>query len=1238
MSHYNQFIMRNIKFINHIKTSFWNVDCLYQCEGGARVCKLDDSDVIAGLEDHDIVIFAETHCSYSDHPTLPNFAKPVQNIRPKSLNASKHFGGLAVFVKENIRRGVKFLPITNSEYMWFKLEKDFFNLDNDLYVVVVYISNTTFAETNINVLEAVETDAAKFSSDGSNLLLCADVNGYTACEPDYCIDDQSESFSSLANDYIPYIEDVPLSRNNMDSRSTNDRGENFLEFLKATRMRILNGRILGDTFGNFTCFSHRGSPSVIDYMAASVNLLQDIKSFSVNDLTEFSIHCSLSVDISTGSFTPDDNMSHSLQGINKFTWSKGDDIKLLKSLQKPITINNLDKGSQFTDCSQSEVDLCAEKITTVLTEAAKLSGIRYRTAKSNKHKSRKKSIPKDKPWFDDRCRYLKSEHQRLAKCIRKSPYDLSLIFEIRKIRKMYKSCKNAAKRLYEANLWKNLNNLEKSNPKRFWKLFSDLKGLNDSQKSNPIAMSEWVKHFSKLLNGAFSPDKDLSSYIEDYIMANRNKVVEELDSTISIKDIEDAIIASKLNKAAGLDGLCNEMLKAGSSILIPYFHKLFNAILLSGNFPNSWRTNTLSPLHKKGDLHTTGNYRGIAVSTCISKLFLSILQKRLSSLSDEHGLIPDCQLGYKKKASTTDHILTLKNIIDKYILRASRTYLFACFVDFKSAFDTVWRRALLFKLVKLGITGSFLTLIESMYSSVFYCVKLNGSISEQIPSNVGVKQGCVLSPLLFNIYLSDLPDIFDESCDPIGLSGTKLNCLMFADDLVILSESAKGLQNAINSLHNYCTKWGLTVNIDKTKVLIFNKGGHKFTSYNFTLNGLKIDIVQSYCYLGIIFSSCGSFKRACEALSNKALKAFFKFKQIHPYNNVPLAMKLFDTLISPIANYSGAIWGALCTGKNFDVYDLNFYDKAPLEKVNIKLCKYLLGVNKFSCNHAVRGELGRYPLLINVLEMCSKFKRRILSLSDNNLVKLSILDITSCSTDESVYSAEVKKSFWQSRVDHLIQINADSKIVLQNIYSCLWSDLMSHQSSDNKLRTYSRFKSEFELENYIVTVPFNKRKMFTRLRISAHQLAIEKGRHMPIPKKHDIKCNFCGHPRDNCSCTRFKYNRLCHLCNIVEDEKHFLMDCPIYNQTRIDFFNSIKMFISFEPSEDSNQIFLHLMNYLNGDTELAPLVCDFVTTCFELRQKYLEPFEIKNDDKISRTTCTRSGRLPRAPDRLIENC
>ena len=77
------------------------------------------------------------------------------------------------------------------------------------------------------------------------------------------------------------------------------------------------------------------------------------------------------------------------------------------------------------------------------------------------------------------------------------------------------------------------------------------------------------------------------------------------------------------------------------------------------------------------------------------------------------------------------------------------------------------------------------------------------------------------------------------------------------------------------------------------------------------------------------------------------------------------------------------------------------------------------------------------------------------------------------------------------------------------------------------------------MENYVVTVPFQKRKMFTRLRISAHQLNIEKGRHMSIPKKPDINCDFCGLVKTECTCNRFKYNRLCHYCNLVEDENHF---------------------------------------------------------------------------------------------------
>ena len=146
----------------------------------------------------------------------------------------------------------------------------------------------------------------------------------------------------------------------------------------------------------------------------------------------------------------------------------------------------------------------------------------------------------------------------------------------------------------------------------------------------------------------------------------------------------------------------------------------FNSILTNGHFPANWHENTLSPLLKKGDDLDPNNYRGIAVAVSISKLFLTTLQLRLKRFADEYDIVPSCQIAYKEKNSTSDHILTLKNIIDKYINRATRSNLYVCFVDFKSAFDTVWRKALLYKLIKNGVCGNFINVIENMYNNVFF--------------------------------------------------------------------------------------------------------------------------------------------------------------------------------------------------------------------------------------------------------------------------------------------------------------------------------------------------------------------------------------------------------------------------------------------------------------------------------------------------------------------------------------
>ena len=112
-----------------------------------------------------------------------------------------------------------------------------------------------------------------------------------------------------------------------------------------------------------------------------------------------------------------------------------------------------------------------------------------------------------------------------------------------------------------------------------------------------------------------------------------------------------------------------------------------------------------------------------------------------------------------------------------------------------------------------------------------------------LPAHVGVKQGCVLSPLLFNMFISDLPDIFTADCDPVTVNSLSTNSLLFADDLVMLSESAEGLQNCIDKLEGYCNKWGLCINQSKTKVIIFNKGGMKISKFRFCVNNQVIDVV-----------------------------------------------------------------------------------------------------------------------------------------------------------------------------------------------------------------------------------------------------------------------------------------------------------------------------------------------------------------------------------------------------------
>lgn len=183
-------------------------------------------------------------------------------------------------------------------------------------------------------------------------------------------------------------------------------------------------------------------------------------------------------------------------------------------------------------------------------------------------------------------------------------------------------------------------------------------------------------------------------------------------------------------------------------------------------------------------------------------------------------LIRDEQIGFRKGRRTTDHMFILNTLIQKYVKNGSKR-LYACFVDFKRAFDSVSHLHLFYKLKKTGIGTKFYNVIKTLYCNTKTCVKVGNQRTSFFNSEVGVRQGDNLSPNLFNIYLNDLPSYFDSTCDPVSLHNTSMNILMYADDVVLLSTSEQGLQNCVNKLHKFTKDWNMTVNIKKDKSAYF---------------------------------------------------------------------------------------------------------------------------------------------------------------------------------------------------------------------------------------------------------------------------------------------------------------------------------------------------------------------------------------------------------------------------------
>ena len=364
----------------------------------------------------------------------------------------------------------------------------------------------------------------------------------------------------------------------------------------------------------------------------------------------------------------------------------------------------------------------------------------------------------------------------------------------------------------------------------------------------------------------------------------------------------------------------NEHIKSAFHILGPIFEKLFNIILDSGVLPEVWSVGMIKPIYKqKGEKSNPENYRPITLVSCVGKLFTSILSNRLYTYVESNNVFTNTQAGFRKGYSTTDNIFILYSLIE--MLNYRKKKLFCAFIDLKQAFDTVWRDGLWWKMVNCNVNGKCLTLIKNMYSNIKSCLVVNGEKTEFFTCNIGLRQGENLSPFLFSVYLNDLEKFFLDNdidggveCMSSNLDNDidiyfKLFILLYADDTVIMSDSSNGLQRALNIYNDYCIQWKLTVNIKKSKVVVFAKG--RQAQYSFSLNDQTLDVEKDYKYLGMLFSRSGSFFSATKLLAGQAEKAMFNLVRKSRTLMLPIDLQidLFNKMVQPFLLYGSEVWG-----------------------------------------------------------------------------------------------------------------------------------------------------------------------------------------------------------------------------------------------------------------------------------------------------------------------------------------
>lgn len=788
-----------------------------------------------------------------------------------------------------------------------------------------------------DMLAGLQADVQQFSVCGQVCML-GDFNAHTGV-----LDESGDAGAALLDDLGTMghagVQAVSLPRRaNSDSRPACLMGKALVRMCEVAGCVVLNGRAPGDEWGAPTRYptAPGQQPSVIDYGIVSRALFPLVERFAVTGgpgayVRDTSDHCILQCILGLPREQRARAAGRALPLGVRWDPSKREQFRdrlhgAECERQRTRVVQAMQSGLLSVEAASEQWCAVVQGVALAVFGGAPRAGRGPRGTHGGRMA---------KAWFKE----CVEEYRALQAALRDGDHAA-----VAAARRCFNAKKRAVQRRHEREAEGQWRRDIKHNPRRFWTRYAAPR-----QDGVVHDMAALTQHWQSLLAPSGSGGlQEAAASVPDLVAAlqagpgqagDAAPAAAAMNGQFDVDEVVSAVRRLQYGRMAGPDNLKGELLRglydvepvhdpesdrwyerhvyrtAPGSVM----HDLcciLNAAFSAGTVPTAWCAAYVSAVHKRGDPAALDNYRGIAVGGVLGKLFSLALHARLSGWSEATGRRAEGQAGFRDGRRTSDHVFVLKHLVDR--VRAKRGQrLWACFVDFTKAYDLVRRDLLLRCLADMGVHGNMLSAIASMYWEAPVAVKSGLQFGDFFGTTQGVKQGDPLSPLLFGLFIDRVEEWLHERASECGVQlGERLvRVLLYADDLVLLANSPRQLQQLLDALHAFCAENCMHVNVAKSAVVVFGKSKPRCADVpagGWLYAGQPLPLLPEFRYLGVCFHQTRGVTAALEHLRAAGLRAMWGMLgrcTAVGMRTLSLQAELFGYIVAPVLNFCSEVWG-----------------------------------------------------------------------------------------------------------------------------------------------------------------------------------------------------------------------------------------------------------------------------------------------------------------------------------------